>query len=96
MYLNNKEVLIERMQNSLKLLRIKLELSQAELASMVGISRFTVMAIESGKRKMTWNTFLSLILIFTKNKETNDMLSFFNIYTDELNDMLKLRENKKR
>lgn len=43
---------------------------------------------------MTWNTFLSLILIFTKNNETDKLLNVMEIYTDELNDYIKNNSGK--
>lgn len=85
----SKQVLIDRMTNNLKMLRVKLNLSQEELAAKIGVSRFTIISIESKKRQMTWNMFLSLILIFTKNRETDALLTHFGIYTDELNELLK-------
>ena len=91
---DKKEILIERMRDNLKILRLKLDVSQEQLASLVGTSRFTIMALENKTRKMTWSTFLSLLLIFTKNPETDKMLSLFEIYTDELNDALKLRNTQ--
>ncbi len=91
---DRKEILINKMQDNLKILRLKLNMSQEQLAMLVGTSRFTIMALESKSRKMTWSTFMSLVLIFTKNPETDKMLSLFEIYTDELNDALKLRNNQ--
>ena len=38
---------------------------------------------------MTWNMFLSLLLVFTKNKETDKLLSAMEIYTDEFNEFIK-------
>jgi hypothetical protein len=46
------------------------------------------MQMETGRRKMTWNTFLSLVLIFEKNPETAQMLRMFQIYTEELDNAL--------
>ena len=42
---------------------------------------------------MSWNTFLSLILIFTKNKDTDVLLNVLGIYTDELNEFIKNKGN---
>lgn len=86
-----KSILIERMYNNLRILRTKLNLSQEDLAQKLGISRYSVIQIENGQRKMTWNTFLALVLIFIKNPETDELLSFYDIYTEELNNMLKLK-----
>lgn len=79
-----KQVLIDRMTENLPVLRKKLHLTQEDLARTIGSSRGTVMQIETGRRKMTWNTFLSLVLLFEKNPDTARMLRVFDIYTDEL------------
>lgn len=78
------------MTENLPMLRTKLGLTQEELAAKIGISRSTVVSIETKKRDMTWNTFLSLILLFTKNENTNKLLNVLEIYTDELNDFIKI------
>ena len=67
----------------------KLRLSQDALANLIGTSRYTIMLIETRKRRMTWNTFLSLILLFDKNEETAVLLRLLEIYTEEFEGMLK-------
>ena len=96
--MNEKEQieLMNNMADNLPTLRKRLDLSQEELAKLVGVSRSTIVNIENKKRIMAWNTFLSLILIFTKNKETDRLLTVMNVYTDELNDMIKNRRYTKR
>ena len=84
-----RKILIAHMTDNLPTLRKKLNLSQEELASLIGVSRSTMACIEGRKREMPWNTFLSLLLVFTKNKETDKLLSVMEIYTDELNDLIK-------
>ena len=79
------------MAENLTMLRAKLDLAQAELAEVVGISRYTLIAIEKKQRKMTWNTFLSLLLVFSKNKGTYKLLETIGVYNDELNDFLNLK-----
>ena len=85
---DNRKVLIDRMAENLPVLRKKLRISQEALADLIGSSRYTVMQIETGKRKMTWGTFLSLLLIFEKNEETAILLRALQIYTDELDAMI--------
>jgi len=82
--METRELLIERMVENLPVLRRKLKLSQETLAQIIGSSRYTVMLIETKKRKLTWNTFLSLVLLFDKNEDTAVLLRALGIYTDEL------------
>ena len=60
----DKDHLISILTEELPVLRAKIGLSQDELSNIVGISRQTYSAIETNKRKMSWNTFLSLLLVF--------------------------------
>ena len=84
------------MTENLPVLRKKLKLSQENLAKFIGSSRYTVMLIETKKRRMTWNTFLSLVLLFDKNEETAVLLRALEIYTDELDNMLKQQPDANR
>jgi len=91
---NAKEKLINNMVDNLPTLRTRLGVSQRELAALAGVSRSTLNNIENKKRNMTWNMFLSFLLLFTKNKETDKLLNVMEIYTDELNEFIKQRQNK--
>lgn len=84
-----KEALIKKMTDNLPVLRKKLKLSQEKLGEFIGNSRYTIMLIETGKRKMTWNTFLSLVLLFDKNEETAVLLRALDIYNDDLESIIK-------
>ena len=87
----NKEELINNMTINLPMLRAALGLTQEELADKIGVSRSTVISIENKKREMTWTTFLSLVLLFIKNPATDKLLNVLDIYTDELNEFIKLK-----
>lgn len=93
---DTRDVLIEKMTENLPVLRKKLKLSQENLAKFIGSSRYTVMLIETKKRRMTWSTFLSLVLLFDKNEETAVLLRALEIYTDELDNMLKQQTDANR
>ena len=69
-----RNLLISRLVDELPVLRTKLGILQDELASMVGISRQTYSTIETKRRKMTWGTFLALILVFDSNEQTHDVV----------------------
>lgn len=84
----NKEKLIRNMTDNLPMLRRCLDLTQEELADKIGVSRSTIISIENKKREMTWNTFLSLMLLFTKNEGTNRLLNVLEIYTDEFHSFI--------
>ena len=87
----NREKLIRNMTENLPMLRTRLGLTQEELADKIGVSRSTILSIENKNREMTWNTFLSLILLFTKNETTNKLLNVLEIYTDEFHDFIQDR-----
>jgi len=95
---DSKDKLINNLQENLQMLRIRLNLTQGELAELTGVVRQTIMNFETGKSKMTWNNFLALVFLFTKNEGTDKLLNILEIYTDEFNDYIKRRfimENKK-
>lgn len=75
-----KESYIEVLSEHLLALRAKAEITQEELSSIVGISRQTYYAIETGRRQMTWNTYLSLLLFFDTNLNTHSMLRDINAF----------------
>lgn len=79
------------MAEQLTMLRTKLDFTQTELTEVVIISRYMLIAIEKKKRKMTWNTFLSLLLVYSKNEGTYKLLETIGVYNDELNDFLNLK-----
>lgn len=66
----DRDSLIEILTEELPVLRAKIGISQEEVSNIVGISRQTYNAIETGKRKMSWNTFLSLVLFYGYNEKT--------------------------
>lgn len=88
-----KDKLIEKLTANLPVLRTMLHLSQSDLAKLLGMSRQQIVAIENKKRKMTWSTFLAAVLIFKSNEETNQLLSVFGIYTDELEEFIKKKDD---
>ena len=70
-----REALIEKLVGELPLLRLKLGVSQDELANLLDISRQTYSSLETRKRKMSWSLYLSLILIFYHNEPTRDFIT---------------------
>ena len=60
------------------------EISQEELANLLGISRQTYSAIERKLRRMSWSTYLSLILFFDHNQKSHKMLRALSLFPKEL------------
>lgn len=85
-----KRVLVSKLTYELPVLRARLGISQAELATTIGISRQTYNSIETGKRDMPWTTFMALIAVFQNNDETRKMINSI----DGLEDAIGLYEHK--
>lgn len=90
---DEKNALMSAMAENLPILRSKLNLSQEELAVLLGVTRQTISSFESNQRKMTWSVFLALVLIFFRNEPTKRLLVALNIYTPTLNDFLNISKN---
>ena len=87
-----RQIYIDGMENNLPMLRAKLGLTQKDLADIIGVSAFTILAIEKGQRKMTWNTFLSLLLVFMNNDQSKKILNALNILDDQLMNFIERRK----
>lgn len=75
-YLRN--TIIELLRKELPVLRAKARISQEDIAEKIGISRQTYSSIETGKREVSWTTFLALIAYFQNNVSTKKMISEIN------------------
>lgn len=71
---SEKEEMVQKLVSNMPMLRKRLNLSQEELASIAGVSRQTINAVESGRQNMSWNLFILLILFFMHNESTRDFL----------------------
>ena len=91
----NRKELIDKMADNLPMLRSKLGFTQEDIATMIGVSRHTIISMENKKRPMTWNTYLSLILVFSGNPDTKILLKVMGILTDELEDYLVPKKKEK-
>lgn len=90
----DKDRLISILTEELPVLRARVGLSQDELSNIIGISRQTYSAIETNKRKMSWNTFLSLLLVFGYNEKTSAMLEASGAFPSELRNILNVDRRK--
>lgn len=79
-----KDLLIEKLTPELPLLRTKADISQEEIANIIGTSRQTYGAIERKSRKMSWDTYISLIWFYDCNRKTHKMIRNINAFPHEL------------
>ena len=90
----DKNKLISLLTEELPVLRAKVGLSQEDLSNIIGISRQTYSSIETGKRQMTWNTFLSLVLVFAFNEKTSAILEASGAVSPDLKEVLNVDRRK--
>lgn len=81
-----QEKLIRNLTANLSTLRAKLDISQDEISKIVGISRQTYLSIEGGKRPMSWQVYLALVLFFDANAATHSLLHHLDCFPDVLID----------
>ena len=79
-----KDSFIATLTPHLAILRTQAEVSQEELANLIGVSRQTYSAIERKIRKMSWNTYLSLVLFYDHNQKTHQLLRHLSLFPTEL------------
>ena len=79
-----KEQFIESLTNALSALRATADIPQDELAKLICISRQTYGSIERKQRKMSWNTYLALILFFDYTTATHNMLRNLSAFPSSL------------
>lgn len=81
-----KEMYVHRLSEVLSVLRASVKASQEEVANVIGLSRQTYSAIECGKRQMTWNTYMSLILFFDYNPASHDTIRKLGAFPHKLDE----------
>lgn len=81
---SEKGEFIAALTPNLPALRTQAEISQEELANLIGVSRQTYSAIERKIRRMSWSTYLSLVLFFDHNQKTHKMLRMLSIFPKKL------------
>ena len=79
------------MTGNLQMLRAKLGLTQEEICKLVGVSRQTIVQAEKNS-KLSWGNYLSLVFLFTKNKETKELMDFLDIYPKEFDGLFSDRD----
>ena len=74
---------IDIMIKNLPVLRAASTLTQAQLAEKLGVSRQTIVSIETRKRQMPWSLYLAMICIFEQYNETHELLAKLEMFSSE-------------
>lgn len=91
----DRDALIKILTDELPVLRAKIGISQDDISGIIGISRQTYNAIETKKRKMSWNTYMSLILFFGYNEKTTNIVESIGAFPSSLRKTLSLNRRMK-
>lgn len=79
-----KDEFIATFTPNLPALRTQADISQEELANLIGVSRQTYSAIERKVRRMAWSTYLTLVFFFDHNQKTHKLLRMLSLFPKEL------------
>lgn len=79
-----QEHYIDLLTAELAPLRTRVGISQGEIAYLIGVSRQTYSAIELKKKRMSWNTYLSLIFFFDSSTASHEELHNKGIYPERM------------
>lgn len=79
-----KQKLIENFRNELPVLRARARVSQETLAEKIGISRQSYNNFETGKKEMTWTTFLALVAYFQNNERTKQIIDMIDNFNEDM------------
>lgn len=88
----NRQKYTQLMAKNLPVLRASLGLSQSDLAGIIGVTRQTLSAAESGARELSWGNFISLLYVFTQNEQSAPLMQTLGICTPELTAVFRIAE----
>ena len=86
---NERTDLINTLREELPVLRAKARVSQETVADKIGVSRQTYSNIETGKREMSWVTFMALVAFFQNNEQTKHMLKKIDGFNEALANIME-------
>lgn len=84
-----QEEYIEKMVKHLPVLRTSIRITQKDLAKKIGVTRQSMMLIETRRRPLQWSTYLALVFVFQQFDDTKILLNSFEIYDAQMLKQLK-------
>ena len=91
-----KKKYIKLLAPDLILLRTKANVSQDDLATIIGTSRQNYGAIERRSREMTWNTYLALVFFYNSYVVTKKFFKKLDSYPKGLFDKLNFEADEEK
>ena len=82
--MDKQEMYLEKMVKHLPVLRAAVRITQQELANKIGITRQSMMAIETSKRQLLWSNYLALVLVFHQYEDSGIVLTDLQYVFDDL------------
>ena len=73
----------DKMVEYLPVLRAATNITQNQLAKKLGVTRSTIVAIESRKRPLKWHMYLALITVFMQNEDSKKLIESFELYDEK-------------
>jgi len=71
---------MDKFIKNLPVLRATTNMTQALLADNVGVSRQTVVAIETRRRPLPWTLYLAMVCVFQNNENSKNMIESFGLF----------------
>jgi len=73
----------DKMVEYLPTLRSVAKITQNQLAKKIGVSRSTMVAIESKNRKLQWYLYLAMVLLFMQKEDSRKLLESFELFDED-------------
>lgn len=93
-FIELKQNLMDKFRCELPVLRAKARVSQEIIAERVGISRQTYSCLETGRKEMSWTTFLAIVAFFQNNEHTKSMITQIDGFSDGMAKVMESPEQK--
>lgn len=84
--------LINILVENLPVFRAKLGATQATFAQRVGLTKTTLNHIENHKKELTWNNFITIILLLIQNDDTKPLVEVMGLYPEDLKKFLMFQD----
>ena len=88
--------LTDEMARDLASLRLLLGVSPDEMSKIMGVSKAIYKSMETGKRKLSWNQYLTLLFMFHFNSRTGFVVDGLGLYPESLKERIVSGNDRNR